>query len=430
MELLGIVGDKIEKYVSPIVILFYVLNLNIPPNPTLAIKAAVYLIVALSIIVNLKKYLNAALCNLPLTIFILFSVSSFFWTSDREFTASVIRNSLVLYFAALYMAVSFSLIQQMRYLAISLGALSILSFIFPQGLYVPGRGWRGLFRHKNRLGNAMVTAILVYTNLLNSKKGLTGLKFIIFIFIFASLILLVLSEGRAALASLFICLSLFAIYSVILQRDYTTKLYLSLGVIYGSIGLCIGLYIGLEYIVVDVLGKDLTFTGRTDMWDYLISRGMTRPWLGFGYGGFWSNPTEQIGVFRDQPWFTGALEGQGNAHNGYIEVFLQFGLIGIFLLAICCINLFNQIILLLLKTRRIEYFWAFQYLVFVLLSNFSETIEAWFDLRSLGWFLFISISTSTSLALKQMRLNSIGESGNPYLTKTYSQRDFLSNIYS
>lgn len=69
--------------------------------------------------------------------------------------------------------------------------------------------------------------------------------------------------------------------------------------------------------VLQAMGRDTTFTGRTEIWAELIPVVSNNPVLGVGYGGFWVH----------------AIESQVNeAHNGYLDVMIELGLVGILLL--------------------------------------------------------------------------------------------------
>lgn len=67
-----------------------------------------------------------------------------------------------------------------------------------------------------------------------------------------------------------------------------------------------------------------TFTGRTPVWTYLIERYISeRPLLGAGYGGFWTG--QRINdVSANVPWSIIIY-----SHNGFIELALDLGLIGV-----------------------------------------------------------------------------------------------------
>jgi exopolysaccharide production protein ExoQ len=78
-----------------------------------------------------------------------------------------------------------------------------------------------------------------------------------------------------------------------------------------------------------LLFGDLTFTGRTDIWTHLVQEIARRPWLGRGFGSFWDtgqlyNPIESA---AQSDWFMNA-QLINSAHDGYLDVLLQTGLVG------------------------------------------------------------------------------------------------------
>jgi exopolysaccharide production protein ExoQ len=74
------------------------------------------------------------------------------------------------------------------------------------------------------------------------------------------------------------------------------------------------------------VGKDPTLTDRTKIWAFVLSM-HTNPLLGTGYESFWMGP--RLEWF----WQAAGLGHINEAHNGYLEVYLNLGLIGLFLLA-------------------------------------------------------------------------------------------------
>ena len=71
------------------------------------------------------------------------------------------------------------------------------------------------------------------------------------------------------------------------------------------------------------VGRDPTFTDRTLIWKSVLSIDMS-PLIGAGYESFWLGP-QLKSIWR-------VLGGINEAHNGYLEVYLNQGLIGVFLL--------------------------------------------------------------------------------------------------
>jgi len=51
--------------------------------------------------------------------------------------------------------------------------------------------------------------------------------------------------------------------------------------------------------IVTLTGKDLTFTGRTAIWDILNEHIRLRPFLGSGYGAYWAGATPTSPFVRD-----------------------------------------------------------------------------------------------------------------------------------
>jgi exopolysaccharide production protein ExoQ len=79
--------------------------------------------------------------------------------------------------------------------------------------------------------------------------------------------------------------------------------------------------------LVTKFGRDITLTDRTYIWHDVYQAASRNPLLGVGYGGFW------IGRLANIPWNASMTWELGQAHSGYIDTYLQLGLIGVFILA-------------------------------------------------------------------------------------------------
>jgi exopolysaccharide production protein ExoQ len=76
----------------------------------------------------------------------------------------------------------------------------------------------------------------------------------------------------------------------------------------------------------EIIGRDSTLTGRTVLWEELL-RMNKAPFFGVGYESFF------LGERLDRIWMSGKIEiGVNQAHNGYIQVFLDLGWVGVVLL--------------------------------------------------------------------------------------------------
>ena len=78
-------------------------------------------------------------------------------------------------------------------------------------------------------------------------------------------------------------------------------------------------------MIAAMLGRDVTLTDRTLIWEGLLKM-HTNPWIGCGFGSFWLTP---MGADYGEEWRI------PHAHNAYLEMYLQTGMIGVcFLLAV------------------------------------------------------------------------------------------------
>ncbi len=80
--------------------------------------------------------------------------------------------------------------------------------------------------------------------------------------------------------------------------------------------------LGLNGVFAGAVGRDPTLTDRTQIWAILLSI-HTNPFLGTGYESFW------LGSRLAEVWRTFRIN---EAHNGYLQVYLNLGLIGLCLL--------------------------------------------------------------------------------------------------
>jgi exopolysaccharide production protein ExoQ len=139
-----------------------------------------------------------------------------------------------------------------------------------------------------------------------------------------------------------------------------------------------------------ITGKDLTFTGRTAIWEILNKQIRLHPLLGSGYAAYWIGATPESPSFE---MLTTLYFYPSEGHNGYLDVINDLGTVGI----LCLLGYFFTYIkqaLQLMKTDRPQ---ASVYLTFMFcafLQNMSESY--WFNCLGVH-FVFMTLAT-TSLA--------------------------------
>jgi O-antigen ligase len=129
------------------------------------------------------------------------------------------------------------------------------------------------------------------------------------------------------------CLVIAAAHRKGFQRHPAFLTALIPGVVCLYLALAFGFGIDINAELAKAMGRDPTLTGRTDIWNVVLSL-HTDPLFGTGYESFWLGPRLQ------QIWQHGRIN---EAHNGYLEVYLNLGLIGLFLLVAFLISSYRAI---------------------------------------------------------------------------------------
>jgi O-antigen ligase len=86
---------------------------------------------------------------------------------------------------------------------------------------------------------------------------------------------------------------------------------------------------GASAHVVEFLGKDSTLTGRTELWQELLKFSIN-PLIGTGFEGFWLG--ERFDQISQGHWWQ-----PNQAHNGYLETYLNLGVLGVCFMVILLI---------------------------------------------------------------------------------------------
>jgi O-antigen ligase len=120
--------------------------------------------------------------------------------------------------------------------------------------------------------------------------------------------------------------------------------------------------IGISETIIRSLGRDMTFTGRTEVWRELLNVGTDRL-LGTGFMSFWDDMSYQS---RLPNWVA------FSAHNGYLEIFLAGGYFGVTMLALMLLGTAAKINRHLRGGTDYSVV-RFAIFVMALIANFSES---------------------------------------------------------
>jgi exopolysaccharide production protein ExoQ len=137
--------------------------------------------------------------------------------------------------------------------------------------------------------------------------------------------------------------------------------------------------VNLPELFAQVLGRNMTLTGRTDIWAGLLKEG-TNPLIGAGFYSFWMGDR----IARLSADFFYDLN---EAHNQYLETYLNSGLIGVALLVAL---LLSAGIWIKKEAMKSEPFGAFRLACFLPMLLYGVT-EAFMNRLGFLWFLFLLV---------------------------------------
>ena len=241
----------------------------------------------------------------------------------------------------------------------------------------------GITTNKNTLGvDCLILGFFFFWHLLQTRSLERGKLrrnelFLTSGFLLAIWWLLSMAHSSTSLVSLFVGLLIVAV----LGLRFVDKRFIGTYVVIGVLALLAAEWaFGIYANAIQLLGKDPTLTDRTLLWSELL-KVKINPLFGAGFESFWLG--DRFRNFAESRWWQ-----PNQAHNGYLETYLNLGLVGLVLLIVLLIATFW-------KGRR-ELLTNFQFgrfrlgfLAAVVAYNWTE---AAFKNISAIWFVFYIIA--------------------------------------
>jgi len=137
------------------------------------------------------------------------------------------------------------------------------------------------------------------------------------------------------------------------------------------------LFLGFGADLVETMGRDSTLTGRTGLWSDLL-RMNQQPLVGTGFESFWLG--KRLEELWEIYWWR-----PNESHNGYLEVFLNLGWMGVSLLAIVILTGYRNVI----RAFRLDPDTGGFRLAFFVTGTVYGLTEAAFRVLSPIWFIFL-----------------------------------------
>lgn len=346
------------------------------------VYSSIFLLSIVFIVLRHKEFFDFLKKESYLSILMIWMLLSIFWSNyffvsfKRYF--QLLTLVLVLINAVVFIDRKelFKYLKILFYIYVPLNLFSV--FFIPQAIDPAFNTWRGMSYSKNLFGQIGIVILLFCTTIyfLETKRLQ---KIGVLITGFIAIVFVVMSVSSTSIISLMI-IFFFAI-AFLLDRVFRP---LKIKYIYTSIILPFLILIFFSSMVfypeifdtlTTLVGKDPTFTGRTALWNDILNYAQKHLIWGCGYGGFWVVDSENIKLlYKVYNWLP------NEAHNGFIDLTNELGIIGIGLfLILILVNIFRAI--------KIEDRVALLVVITVLVTNYTES-----SLFKVGWplnFMFI-----------------------------------------
>jgi O-antigen ligase len=237
--------------------------------------------------------------------------------------------------------------------------------IFPQfGIQNRGDGylgaWQGIFAQKNFLGQALTYLAMPAFFLDPGRYGKLWLY--AYTAVIAGMVFMSQSSGSIILfGSSLAFIVVIKFLSRMAKRD---RLYLAAVVTFLA---CMGAVAGyaLQDVLLPLIGKNATLTGRTLIWGTLVQSLARSPLQGYGYDAFWSSG-ESSNVALGMHTTSLAY-----AENGMLEMALGVGLIGLALYVLTYILAVRHALFCFLRKPSKQVMWYMTILFAVAVSNIA-----------------------------------------------------------
>ncbi len=355
----------------------------------LGIQIVLYGTLALLAWPQRRRLLTAARSNPWLVAFVAFALLSCAWSEVPGFSARRWIWASATAAFGVYFGTVFTIREQIALLrrALLAGAFLSIALVIASPAHgidhgVHAGAWRGVFATKNSLGHVMALGALVTIAGMRLRRYSTSQ--VLSLVLFTALLAL----SRSMTGAITLTVTLLVLFLIPMLRKKRGLLMAGLvGLIGGSCAVLFRLAdVGS---MLAALGRDSSLSGRTELWSSVYSEVLKHPWSGWGFSGFWLGwHGPSANVWAQVGW------APPHAHNGYLDLWLQIGAIGLGLFLVTVGTTLWHGLDNLRSSRSLEQVWPLCYVVFLLLYNFTETAVLKQDTYS--WALFVSAVVWTS----------------------------------
>jgi exopolysaccharide production protein ExoQ len=267
-----------------------------------------------------------------------------------------------------------------------------MAFYWSRGLLFDGGPIEGIVASRNLLAMAALLGLVVFGAMLaaGSVRRTSGIAWIVV----AAVTFALTRSATVILVAVVVLVALgFALWARKVGPDRRRGVYWTAG---AALVASVALLIGLWGRLLDLFGKSEDLTGRFDIWNAVIGLATERPWFGWGWVGYWVpwvEPFEDLAVRKGVTYL--------QAHNAWLDVWMQLGAIGVIAFASIVIGALWRSWFLAVDRpmdasgRPLPHSAAALVPLLVLVALVGQSLAESRILIESGWLLLIAIAWST-----------------------------------
>jgi O-antigen ligase len=269
-----------------------------------------------------------------------YAMLSAFWSQDPGLSFRSGLSLFVTTLFALYLACRFTHRQQMSLVmltgaCVSMASIAVVLF-WPQfGLdhQLHEGAWQGLFTQKNVCAES--TLFMLTPALALRGTGRYG-QLLQSLYIFMCLVVIFMTQSRTGWAITLLYFAFTAGVRVLGRFERKDMLPLA-GSLFAAMAGIVVLAVDYPSLIFSVFSRSDTLSGRAQIWTAISASILRRPIGGYGFDAFWSlTQGEASRVFASTGWVV------TSAHNGFLNVGLELGFVGVALVGILFFQAFRH----------------------------------------------------------------------------------------
>lgn len=354
------------------------------------LAAAAFIVLALALVAMRPLATGRELLHYsPLLILALLAMASAIWSDAPQTTMRAGIQLLLTMMAAIVVYLRAGSRSVVLILFIAFLAITLVALPFVPGALTSGHPLQAMYGSKNQLGFSahMAIALALAVGCDREQPRAARLATLAALPLCAGILLM--TQSATALTSAGVTLFVFPLLLLFGRVPVSGRVALF---VVGAALLGVALFFmqDIANAIADfrqnVLNKNATLTGRTYLWEAAARLSAERPLLGYGYSAFWQQGNlEAEGLWR---WGGIANRSGFNFHNAFVEMKIDLGLIGQYILLTTCAvfaaaGLFRQLVS---PSVPMAFFLALQVVMY--LRSYAESgLIAPFSLITMMWVM-------------------------------------------